>query len=70
MPTLDPLTSALDGEHVAGLERLTPDQRELIASLIVAAKHEQDATLEASANDALKHVPRLLRTPVRKALGM
>jgi hypothetical protein len=50
--------AALDAEH---LRHLTAAVRE--------ARHRQAAELEAAGEQALAHIPRLLRGPLRKALG-
>jgi hypothetical protein len=40
-----------------------------LAEAIRDARHRQAAELAAAGDQAVKHIPRLLRGPVRKALG-
>jgi hypothetical protein len=40
-----------------------------LAEAISEARHQQAAELAAAGDQALSHIPRLLRVPVRKAFG-
>jgi hypothetical protein len=58
------------GELPPGLDRLTAVQADHLASLIHAARERQAERLAEGAAAALSVVPRPLRGPVRKALGV
>ena len=65
------LEAALGAPPPAGLERhLDADERAALAATIEAACAEQAAALAEATRDAFDHVPRLLRGPVKKALGI
>jgi hypothetical protein len=49
--------------------RLPAAELEHLAGLIAGARHRQAAEIAAAGERALSFVPRLLRGPLRKALG-
>jgi hypothetical protein len=51
------------------LAELTDAQIRDLADLVRAARHRQAAELAASGDQALRHIPKLLRGPVRKVVG-
>jgi hypothetical protein len=63
------LEAQLQGPVPGALHDL--DERHLsdLADAIRAARQRQAAELEAAGEQALRHIPRLLRVPIRKALG-
>lgn len=48
---------------------LSPDQVRDLAESVQAARHRQAAELAAAGDQALRHIPKLLRIPVRKVVG-
>ncbi len=52
-----------------GIARLRPDQLRALAEAISDARHTQARELASATNQALDHIPRLLRAPVRKLFG-
>ncbi len=63
------LEAQLQGPVPGALHDL--DDRHLtdLAQAIRTARHRQAAELQEAGDQALKHIPRLLRVPIRKALG-
>ncbi len=63
------LEAQLQGPVPGALHDL--DDRHLcdLAEAVREARHRQAAELEAAGDQALRHIPRLLRIPLRKALG-
>lgn len=61
---------ALEGElrakPPAGLSRLEPAALRDLAQAITDARHRQAAELAAAGDQALRHIPRLLRGPIRR----
>jgi hypothetical protein len=52
-----------------GLRTLTDDELHQLAEAITDAQLHQANALEVAGEQALRHIPRLLRGPIRKALG-
>lgn len=52
------------------LAALEPAQVELLVESIQLTQQRQKAALETAMNDALDHLPALLRGPVKKILGI
>jgi len=72
MPTGDPvaaLAQELRGPVPDAVARLEPGELTHLAGLIADARHRQAAEIAAAAERGLSFVPRLLRGPLRKALG-
>ena len=51
------------------LGRLTDTQLSDLAGAVREARHRQAAELAAASEQALRHIPKLLRVPLRKVLG-
>jgi hypothetical protein len=49
---------------------LTPAELERLAAVVREARREQRRALARAGEEALRHVPRLLRPAVRKAVGL
>lgn len=63
------LARELDGAPPGELDRLDDDRLAALALLVAAAKARQSEALAEGTDAALRHVPRLLRGPFRRALG-
>ena len=63
------LAKALGGVSAEGLDGLSDAELATLAELVVSARRRQAAALQAAAEDAFNHIPRLLRGPVRKVIG-
>jgi hypothetical protein len=63
------LEAQLQGSVPPALRRLDDGDLRDLATAIRDARHRQSAELAAAGDQALRHIPRLLRGPVRKALG-
>jgi hypothetical protein len=66
---LKALQAELRGPPPAALSELSPDQLRSLAKAIRDARHRQAAELSAAGDDALKHIPKMLRVPVRRMFG-
>jgi hypothetical protein len=64
---------ALEGQLRAnppsGLEALAPEELRDLADAIRTARRRQAQALNHAADQALGHIPRLLRGPIRKIMG-
>jgi len=72
MPATDPvadLARELRGPVPSEVASLRGQDLEHLAGLIADARHRQAAEIAAAAERGLSYVPRLLRGPLRKALG-
>lgn len=65
-----PLTDRVDGELPAGIAGLSERHRQFLADAIGDARRKQGDELATAAENSLNYVPRLLRGPVRKAVGL
>lgn len=63
------LASAL-GESIAGLDKLPAKAQQQLAEDLTQAHHQHDKVLKQSMDNALEHIPRLLRGTVKKILGL
>jgi hypothetical protein len=63
------LEAQLQGPVPGALHDLSDDDLTDLAEAIRTARHRQAAELEAAGEQAFRHIPRLLRVPLRKALG-
>ena len=63
------LRAELGAAPPKGLGVLEDDELRALADALREARRRQSAALEAAAGQALGHVPRLIRGPVRKILG-
>ena len=70
MPKQDPALAQALGQTIPELDALSAaDQKKLAADLNQAHK-QHDAVLKKSMDDALSHIPFLLRGAVKKILGL
>lgn len=72
MPAADPvdaLARELRGPVPSTVAQLRGADVEHLAGLIADARHRQAAAIAAAGDRGLSFVPRLLRGPLRKALG-
>jgi hypothetical protein len=63
------LESELRASPPAGVHALSHDQLEHLAAAIAQARRRQAAAIAAAGERGLGFIPRLLRGPIRKALG-
>ncbi|MDX1669722.1 MAG: hypothetical protein R3194_09910 [Limnobacter sp.] len=70
MAKLDPALLEAIGEPMPELEALSAKAQKQLAADLEAAHEEHDAFLQKSMEDALNHIPRLLRGAVKKILGL
>ena len=66
---INALEAQLHGPVPGGLHPLTDDQLIDLADAIGHARRRQAAELAAAGDQALSRIPRVLRGPLRKALG-
>lgn len=64
------LAERVDGELPEGIAALSAERRQWLSDALGEARREQGRELQAAAEDSLRFVPRLLRGPVRKAVGL
>ncbi|GAA5108802.1 hypothetical protein [Haloechinothrix salitolerans] len=64
------LTERVTGDLPEGIAALGDTERQFLANAIGDAKRAQRAELAAAAEESLGYVPKLLRGPVRKAVGL
>jgi hypothetical protein len=63
------LETQLGARPPAGFARLDAEhQRDLLAA-VEDARRRQAAELEAASEQALRHIPKLLRGPIRRVIG-
>lgn len=65
----DALGKQLGGQPPAGLRQLDSQQLKDLTESIHAARRRQAQALQDAGDRALRHVPRLLRGPVRRIVG-
>ncbi len=70
MPKLDPALVQALGEPMAELEQLSTANQKKLAADLATAHEAHDAFLKESMDNALEHIPRLLRGTVKKILGL
>ena len=63
------VAAQLGGDPPAALRALAPEHLHDLAEAVRAARRRQAAELAAAGDQAFKHVPWLLRGPIRKVLG-
>jgi hypothetical protein len=66
---LKALEGELPGAVPDGLRGLSDEQLRDLAGAVGAARHRQAAALAAAGENALGHVPKLLRIPLRKVMS-
>lgn len=70
MPKLDPALVEALGEPMPELEKLSAANQKKLAADLADAHKAHDAFLKQSMDNALEHIPRLLRGTVKKILGL
>lgn len=70
MAKLDPALVEAIGEPMSELEVLDSKSQKKLAADLAAAHEKHDAFLQKSMEEALNHIPRLLRGTVKKILGL
>jgi hypothetical protein len=63
------LTDQLRDRPSAGVSSLDEEHLTHLASAIRSARRRQAEQLQAASDQALNHIPRLLRGPVKKIVG-
>jgi hypothetical protein len=66
---LQMLERELGGSAPPGVAELDSVHLEHLAAAVAAARRRQAAAAAAASDQALQHVPRLLRTAIRKVAG-
>jgi hypothetical protein len=66
---LKALEAQLGASAPAGVARLSASQLRALSSAVMEARHQQAAELAAASDQALKHIPKLLRMPIRRMFG-
>lgn len=69
MPKLDAALLEVLGEPLPELEQLSTANQKKLAADMAAAHQAHDAFLKESMDNALEHIPRLLRGTVKKFWG-
>lgn len=64
----DALRAAVNDEPPASIAQLPTDAQRQLAKVLEDSRLQQQARLQKSLKDALNHLPRLLRGPVRRVL--
>ena len=70
MPKLDAALIDALGGPMPELEQLSAANQKKLAADLAAAHQALDAFLKQSMDNALEHIPRLLRGTVKKILGL
>lgn len=70
MAKLDASLQAIVGNALPELEALTAAQQKQLVQDLEHAHQKHDAFLKESMDNALEHIPRLLRGAVKKILGL
>ncbi len=66
---LNALAAELRDTPPSSLSALTEDQLRDLTGAVRDARHRQAGELAAAGDQALSHIPKLLRIPVRRVLG-
>lgn len=64
------LAERIDGELPAGIAALSAEHQQQLADALAGARRQQGHELAEAAEGGLRYVPKLLRGPVRKAVGL
>lgn len=64
------LTERVNGDLPDGIAALSAEHRQFLADALGDARRRQGEELAAATDNSLSHVPKLLRGPVRKAVGL
>ena len=68
--TNDPLAAALRATPPTGFAALSGDDAAALAAIVEQAVADRDALIDRAIDDSLRHIPALLRGPVKRALGV
>jgi hypothetical protein len=66
---LQALEAQLGAAAPEGLARLSDAQLRDLAGAVTEARRRQASELAAAGDQALRHIPRLLRVPIRRVMG-
>jgi hypothetical protein len=66
---LKELEAQLGGPAPPGVAGLGSEQLQALCVAVRDARHQQAADLAAASDQALKHIPKLLRIPIRRMFG-
>jgi hypothetical protein len=66
---LESLTDQLRTPPPAGIAGLSREHQTHLAEALRSARRRQAEQLQAASDQALEHIPRLLRGPVKKIVG-
>jgi hypothetical protein len=66
---LGELESEVRAEPPRGLSALSKAELEDLTDAVRDARHRQAAELQLAGEKAFRHIPRLLRGPIRKVMG-
>ncbi len=64
------LGTAVGATPPVEFDRLRPEDAAALAELVTTAVRERSALVGKAIDDSLRHLPALLRGPVKRALGM
>lgn len=67
---MDDLQAATGAPPPAEFDRLAPDHHADLAGLVEAAAQRRTEALGRAIDESLRHIPALLRGPVRRSLGL
>lgn len=66
----DPLAAALGATPPPAFAELSADDATALAATVEQAAADRDALIDRAIEDSLRHIPALLRGPVKRALGV
>jgi hypothetical protein len=64
------LAAAIGGPPPEAFEALSGDDAVALAAIVERAAADRDALIDRAIEDSLRHLPALLRGPVKRALGV
>ena len=68
--TVDTLAGAVGAQPPAAFAALSADDAAALAAIVERAAADRDALIDRAIEDSLRHLPALLRGPVKRALGI
>jgi hypothetical protein len=66
----DPLVAAIHAAPSDAFAALSAEERAALGGTVERAAAERDALIDRAIEDSLRHLPALLRGPVKRALGV
>lgn len=66
----DPLAAAIGAEPPEQFAALSAEDRLALAETVEAATAERNALIDRAIDDSLRHLPAVLRGPVKRVLGV